>query len=141
MVSVIVGRQLAAAAGQMGAAQGQRSRKSGEMQGRFAFVMVTTLERLLLNSTSAGAGQRPGAMQLLVIERNLFVDPRRPVRRGARPARPQPHPRRPPRARRRDPDRGPPVNVILDGEMFEADDDRPIVLRPTAPVPFLRLAA
>ncbi len=32
-------------------------------------------------------------------------------------------------------------NVILDGEMFEANDDRPIVLRPTAPVPFLRLAA
>ena len=32
-------------------------------------------------------------------------------------------------------------NVILDGEMFEAEDERPIVLRPTAPVPFLRLAA
>jgi hypothetical protein len=32
-------------------------------------------------------------------------------------------------------------NVILDGEMFEAEDERPIVLRPTAPVPFLKLAA
>jgi hypothetical protein len=32
-------------------------------------------------------------------------------------------------------------NVILDGEMFEAQAGRPIVLRPTAPVPFLRLAA
>jgi hypothetical protein len=32
-------------------------------------------------------------------------------------------------------------SVILDGEMFEANDDEPIVLRPTAPVPFLRLAA
>ena len=32
-------------------------------------------------------------------------------------------------------------NVILDGELFEAKTDRPIVLTPTAPVPFLRLAA
>jgi hypothetical protein len=32
-------------------------------------------------------------------------------------------------------------NIILDGEMFEAHAGRPIVLRPTAPVPFLRLAA
>jgi hypothetical protein len=31
--------------------------------------------------------------------------------------------------------------VILDGEMFEANDERPIMLRPTAPVPFLRLVA
>jgi len=32
-------------------------------------------------------------------------------------------------------------NVILDGEMFEANHERPIVLRPTRPMPFLRLAA
>ena len=32
-------------------------------------------------------------------------------------------------------------NVILDGELFEANNERPIVLRPTPPVPFLRLAA
>ena len=32
-------------------------------------------------------------------------------------------------------------DVILDGETFEAGMGRPIVLRPTAPVPFLRLAA
>ena len=31
--------------------------------------------------------------------------------------------------------------MILDGQMFEANDDMPIVLRPTAPVHFLRLAA
>jgi hypothetical protein len=31
--------------------------------------------------------------------------------------------------------------VILDGELFEANVDRPIVLKPTLPVPFLRLAA
>src|SRR4051812_23784126 len=46
--------------------------KSGEMQGRFALVMVTTLERLLLNGSMSGAGTSAGAMQLLVIERNLI---------------------------------------------------------------------
>ena len=30
---------------------------------------------------------------------------------------------------------------ILDGEMFAANDDTPIVLRPMAPEPLLRLAA
>src|SRR3546814_7948264 len=32
-------------------------------------------------------------------------------------------------------------SVILDGELFEASEGRPIVLRSTQPVPFLRLAA
>ena len=32
-------------------------------------------------------------------------------------------------------------SVILDGETFEADTGRPIVLRPTSPVSFLKLAA
>jgi hypothetical protein len=32
-------------------------------------------------------------------------------------------------------------SVILDGEIFQADEGRPIVLKSTPPVPFLRLAA
>jgi hypothetical protein len=32
-------------------------------------------------------------------------------------------------------------SVILDGEIFQADHGRAIVLTPTAPVPFLSLAA
>src|SRR3546814_1901279 len=32
-------------------------------------------------------------------------------------------------------------SVILDGELFETSEGRPIVLKPTAPVPFLSLAA
>jgi hypothetical protein len=32
-------------------------------------------------------------------------------------------------------------SVILDGELFEAERGRPIILRTTAPIPFLRLAA
>ena len=31
-------------------------------------------------------------------------------------------------------------SVLLDGELFEAGAGRPIVLRPTQPVPFLKLA-
>ena len=124
-----------------GADQGLGDSKRGELQGRFAFVMVTTLERLLLNSSMPGAGPRPGAMQLLVIERSLvsilgaFVAAIR-GRLGL-------HRIRGVHLERGDEIRieGERSSVILDGEMFEADDDRPIVLRPTAPVPFLRLAA
>jgi hypothetical protein len=32
-------------------------------------------------------------------------------------------------------------SVILDGELFEANSGHPIILTPTPPVPFLRLAA
>jgi hypothetical protein len=32
-------------------------------------------------------------------------------------------------------------SLLMDGELFEADTGRPIVLRPTPPVPFHRLAA
>ena len=32
-------------------------------------------------------------------------------------------------------------SLLMDGELFEADTGRPIVLRPTPPVPFLKLAA
>jgi hypothetical protein len=114
--------------------------KSGEMQGRFALVMVTTLERLLLNG-SMGGGRSAGAMQLLVIERNLLSI------LGALAAailgRLGRHRMRGVHIERGDEIRieGHRSNVILDGEMFEAHSGRPIVLRPTAPVPFLRLAA
>ena len=134
--------QLAAAAGQMGAAQGQRHqerRDAGQVRlrdGDDAGAAAAQRQR------RAVAGQRPGAMQLMVIERNLLSDPRRPVRGVARPARPAGgirgvHLERGDEIRIE----GHQSNVILDGEMFEADDERPIVLRPTAPVPFLRLAA
>jgi hypothetical protein len=103
--------------------------------------MVTTLEKLLLNGNVRVEGQRSGAMQLMVIERNLlsifgalFAAVRGKL--GLR------------RIRGVHLERGDEIrisgaasNVILDGEMFEAEDERPIVLRPTAPVPFLKLAA
>ena len=115
--------------------------KRGEMQGKFAFLMVTTLERLLLNSKMAGPGARPGAMQLLVIERNL-ISVLGALLAGIR-GRLGLHRIRGVHLERGDEIRieGGHSNLILDGETFATATGRPIVLRPTAPVPFLRLAA
>ena len=140
LVSVIVGRRSRLLPAQWAPIKVSVTR-SGAMQGKFAFVMVTTLERLLLNGNMAVAGHRPGAMQLVVIERNLLSIFGALIAslRGKLGLR---------RIRGVHLERGDEIriagqssNVILDGEMFEANDDRPIVLRPTAPVPFLRLAA
>ena len=105
LISVIVGRRSRLLPAKWAPIKVSVTRR-GEMQGRFAFVMVTTLERLLLNSTVTVAGVRPGAMQLLVIERSLvsilgalFAAVRGRLGRGT-------DPRRPSRARRRDPHRG-----------------------------------
>lgn len=140
LVSVIVGRRSPLLPAQWAPIKVSVTR-SGEMQGRFAFVMVTTLERLLLNSSFPGSGPRPGAMQLVVIERNLIsifsaliAGLRGRLGLG--------------RIHGVHFERGDEIriegrqsSVILDGETFETNGDRPIVLRPTAPVPFLRLAA
>jgi len=114
--------------------------RQGQLQGRFAFLMVTTLQRLLLRG-HAPVGGNQGALQLMVIER-------RPVamilalfaaifgKLGER------------RVMGVHLEQGDEIriegersSVILDGELFEADSDDPIVLTPTPPVPFLRLAA
>lgn len=115
--------------------------KSGVLQGRFAFLMVTTLQRLLFSGNMPGAGERAGAMQLLVIERSipallraLFAAIRGRLGRyslsGVHLARGE-------EIRIE----GEASNLVMDGELFHAEAGRPIVLRPTAPVPFLRLAA
>jgi diacylglycerol kinase-like protein len=138
LVSVIVGRRSRWLPARWAPLKVSVTRK-GEMQGRFAFVMVTTLERLLLNSSMGSGG--PGAMQLMVIERSLlsilgalFAGFRGSL--GLRSIRGV-HFERGDEIRIE----GRHSSVILDGETFEANDDMPIVLRPTAPVPFLRLAA
>ena len=115
--------------------------RQGEWQGQFALLMVTTLQRLLFKGSMPAAGQRVGAMQLLVIERSLpallcaFIAAVR-GRLGR-------HSLRGVHLERGDEIRieGDHSNVILDGEMFQANHGHPIVLKPTAPVPFLRLAA
>jgi len=115
--------------------------RSGVMQGRFAFLMVTTLQRLLLSGNMPGSGQKAGSMQLLLIDRSLpallralFASIRGRLGR---------HRLVGVHLERGDEIRieGRGSSVILDGELFRAEVDRPIVLRPTLPVPFLRLAA
>jgi len=115
--------------------------RQGQFQGRFAVLMVTTLERLLLKGQFPAGAQRAGALQLMVIERNPWAMLRALAaamfgRLG--------HSRlngvhlEQGDEIRIESDRS---SVILDGELFEASLGRPIVLKPTAPMPFLRLAA
>lgn len=115
--------------------------RSGVLQGNFAFLMVTTLHRLLFSGSMPVAGQPGGSMQLLVIERSLPALLRAFV--AAVRGRLGLHRLAGVHLERGDEIRieGSRSSVLMDGELFEADVDRPIVLRPTAPVPFLKLAA
>ncbi len=115
--------------------------KHGQLQGRFAFLMVTTLERLLLGGHLPKGAAAGGALQLMVIERSPLTLLRALVaairgklgtermsgvhlERGAEIRIEGDH-----------------SSVLLDGELFVANDGHPIVLKPSTPVPFLRLAA
>ena len=116
-------------------------RREGELKGLFALLMVTTLERLLLGSQLPGAPQQPGALKMMIIERTPMALLRALFasimgRLGSS------------RVTGVHLERGDEItiegdhsNVILDGELFEANFGRPIILKTTAPVPFLRLAA
>ncbi len=115
--------------------------RSGQLQGRFAVLMVTTLERLLLKSQLRTDGQRGGAMQLLMVEQRPAAAVRVVLAalfgRLGRDRLGGVHIERTDEIRIE----GDHSSVILDGELFETGENRPIVLKPTAPVPFLRLAA
>jgi len=115
--------------------------KHGQHQGRFTVLMVTTLERLLLNSHVPQEGERTGALQLIMVERSPMAVLR--VIYGAVMGKLGRHKFGGVHLERGDEIRieGEASNVILDGELFQAKADRPIVLKPTAPVPFLKLAA
>lgn len=115
--------------------------RDGELKGRFSVLIVTTLEKLLLGGRVRAEGQGDGHLKMMAVDHKPWVLLRMVVaslfgRLGK--------------------DRmegvhisngdviridGGRSNVILDGEVFEADSDRPIVLRSTPPVPFLKLAA
>ncbi|MGZ8310724.1 MAG: diacylglycerol/lipid kinase family protein [Allosphingosinicella sp.] len=117
--------------------------QQGVLQGSFAFLMVTTLQRLMFSGNMPGAGGAAavGSMQLLVIERSipallraLIASIRGRLGRG--------------RLVGVHLERGHEIHiegngsrVLMDGELFEPGLGRPIVLRPTPPVPFLMLAA
>ena len=112
----------------------------GELNGRFAFLMVTTLQRLLFSGNMPAGGHNGGAMQLLVIEpkiSSLLSALVASIRgRLGRIRLAGVHLERGQEIRIE----GDQSSVLLDGELFEAAGGQAIVLRPTAPVPFLRLA-
>jgi hypothetical protein len=115
--------------------------RNGEPQGRFALVMVTTLERLLLKTRLPASGAKLGALRLLLVESRplpmLRAFAAMLMGRLGRSRLSGVHL-----------ESGDEVRieadgsaVLLDGELFEASRGRPIVLRSTPAVPFLSLAA
>jgi hypothetical protein len=115
--------------------------RDGELSGRFALLIVTTLEKLLLGGKTERSGEGRGRLKLMAVDQSPLALTRAiaasifgqlgdrhmtgvHVQRGD--------------VIRIEGDRS---SVILDGELFEANAGRPIVLTTTAPVSFLRLAA
>lgn len=113
-------------------------KRGGQLSGRFTLLIVTTLERLLLGSrTQTGAGN----LKLMAVElgsTNLVRALVASIRGRLGLARLQGVHIEQGDEIEIDGERS---NVILDGELFQTRSGRPIVLRTTAPVPFLKLAA
>jgi diacylglycerol kinase family enzyme len=116
--------------------------RHGEIQGNFSVLMVTTLEKLLLRSkTGKETAEYVDNMKFVAVENNrsglwTMIRDTMAGRFGSRAGAGL-------HLERDDvieieSDRG---CVVLDGELFEARSGRPITLRTTEPVPFLRLAA
>lgn len=113
--------------------------REGQLAGRFAVLIVTTLERLLLGARPGEGGR--GSMKLMAVDHNIpaiirmvFVTA---LGRFGRQKMQGIHLEQGD-VIRIDGDRS---SVILDGELFEANEGQPIILKSTPPVPFLRLAA
>jgi hypothetical protein len=114
--------------------------RDGELTGRFSVLVVTTLEKLLLGG-KAVEGQPVGRLKLLAVDQRPIAMLRvvwasligllGKKRYGGV------HVSEGDMIRIE----GDASSVVLDGEVFETRRDRPIVLRPTPPVPFLKLAA
>jgi hypothetical protein len=113
--------------------------RDGEIKGRFSVLIVTTLEKLLLggrvDSDDAGrlklmaVDNRPWVMLRMMFASLRGLLGKNPLE-GVHITNGD--------IIRIDGGRS---SVILDGEVFEADNESPIILRSTAPVPFLKLAA
>ena len=117
-----------------------RVHRNDALYGRFAVLIVTTLEKLLYHAKLAD-GAPAGRMKLVAVDQNLrsifgmfriglFGKLGESTARGFHF------------------ERGDSISiegdhssVVLDGEIFEARDGQPITLRSTEPFPFLKLAA
>lgn len=110
------------------------------IRGRFAVLIVTTLEKLLFNA-QAGNGQETGRMKLLAVQRDLrsMLGMIRIALFG-RLGEGHSHGMRFEQGDAISIE-GERSSVILDGEVFEARQGTPIWLRSTRPVAFLKLAA
>lgn len=113
--------------------------RNGELQGIFSILIVTTLEKLLLGTRTENTGK--GNMKFMALEQRpwsmihaIFTSI---IGRLGRHQVDGLHLQQGDTIRI-DSDQS---SVVLDGEVFHAKKDRPIVLRSTPPVPFLRLAA
>lgn len=114
-------------------------KRGAEYSGRFTLLIVTTLERMLL-STKAQTGSG-GSLKLMAVEQGP-LRLCRAILAGFR-GRLAPNQLNGVHIERGDEIEiaGERSQVILDGELFQARTGHPIVLRTTAPVSFLRLAA
>lgn len=114
---------------------------SGTFRGRFAVLMVTTLDRMLLSDHFSPSHGKRGALSMLLVEqrRGSVLRAILAAIRGrlGRLADPGVHVGQTEEVRIE----GEESKVILDGELFQTRRGRPIVLRSTAPMLFLRLAA
>ena len=114
-------------------------RRDGAIQGRFAFLFVTTLEKLLLSS-EMGTGAK-GSLKFVAVEqrpvsllRAFFASLAGRLGRTKLAG-----------VHVEEADEisieGEASQVILDGEMFRAGVGKPILLRPAQPLSFVRIAA
>jgi hypothetical protein len=113
--------------------------RENTLSGRFSLLAVTTLEKLLLSS-DLGA-KREGTLKLLAVEERPMS-----LIRGLAASIAGKLGRKPVRGVHfEEADEitieGDRSNVILDGETFQAENGRPIYLRPAQPLAFVKLAA
>ena len=112
--------------------------RGGHLSGRYTLLVVTTLERLLFRSKIQAGG---GRLKLMAVEQGpaslLRVVLASIAGRLGRNRMNGVHIEQGDEIEIE----GDRSNVILDGELFTARAGRPIVLRTTPPVPFLKLAA
>ncbi len=118
--------------------------RDGQIQGRFALLIVTTLEKMLFNfkpSENGTAATNLGRMKLVAVDQDLGAL----VKVGIAGALGKFGREQMNGVHFQSGDiiriEGDHSNVVLDGELFEASRDRPIILKSTPPVPFLSLAA
>ena len=113
--------------------------RDGELKGRFSVLIVTTLEKLLLGGRVRTNGE--GHLKMMAVD----YRPRTLIRMVFASLIGRLGKNRVEGIHISEGDiiriDGGRSSVILDGEVFETDTDRPIVLRSTPAVPFLKLAA